>query len=77
MADDANGSAHEPDATGAGGRRPRSVPLALAGLAALAVAFWGLAGPDAFGSVDLRWVLVAIAAVIGVALVAVPGRRKR
>nr|WP_137725463.1 hypothetical protein [Prescottella subtropica] len=60
-------------------RRP-SLGLLLAGLAALLVSGWALIGPfslDALGHVEFRWIFVAVAVVIGAALVLSPARRTR
>lgn len=60
-------------------RRP-SAMLLLLGLAALGVSGWALLGPGTFSwltSFDGRWLLVAAAGVLGLALVLAPGRRRR
>ncbi len=57
----------------------RSPALAVAGLAALAVSLWALIGPGTLsfvGDVDVRWVFVGAAAVVGLVLVAIPARRR-
>ncbi|MDN5757758.1 MAG: hypothetical protein L0H59_04390 [Tomitella sp.] len=54
--------------------------MLLAALAAFAIAVWAIAGPFSLqflGSVDLRWALVAGAAVAGVLLVVGPRRKHR
>ena len=64
-----------------GVRRP-SVVLGAAGAVALLVSLTVLTGVgslvgSAIGGADGRWALVVLAAVVGVALVALPGRRRR
>lgn len=61
-------------------RRGPSIPMLLAALAAFAIAIWAIAEPfslEFLGSVDLRWALVAGAAVAGVLLVVGPRRKHR
>lgn len=61
-------------------RRGPSVLLLLAGLAALLVSGWALIGPFSLaplGNVEFRWILVAVALVVGAALVFSPGKRSR
>lgn len=78
MANDDGDSADRPGKNGGATRRHGpSIPLAFAGLAALAVGAWGLIGPDVLDSVDMRWVIVALAAAVGLVLVVVPGHKRR
>lgn len=61
------------------GRGP-SVLLLLAAIVALAVSGWALVGPfsvDFLTSLDMGWVLVGGAIVIGAVLVLLPARRSR
>ncbi|RVW05149.1 hypothetical protein [Rhodococcus xishaensis] len=60
-------------------RRRPSVGLLLAGVAALLVSVWALAGPfslEPLANVEFRWLFVALAVVIGAVLVLSPGRRR-
>jgi hypothetical protein len=60
-------------------RRGPSILLLLSAIAALVVSGWALVGPfslDFLATLDLGWILVAAAIVIGAILVLVPGRRK-
>lgn len=60
--------------------RGPSVMLLLLGLAALGVSGWALLGPGTFSwltSFDGRWLVVAVAGVVGLALVLAPGRRRK
>ena len=65
-------------ATAKPSRRP-SIGLFLAGLAALLVSVWALAGPfslEPLANVEFRWLFVVGAVVIGAVLVFSPGRRR-
>ncbi|MFD6895452.1 hypothetical protein ACFWB0_13025 [Rhodococcus sp. NPDC060086] len=60
-------------------RRGPSILLLLSAIAALAVSAWALVGPfrlDFLATLDMGWILVAAAIVIGAILVLAPGRRK-
>jgi len=59
-------------------RRRPSPLLLLSALVALVVSGWAMIGPfplDVFASVDLGWVLVGVALVVGAVLVLLPSRR--
>lgn len=58
-------------------RRGPSILLLLSAIAALLISGWALIGPFIFdfASLDLGWVLVATAVVVGLVLVVLPGRR--
>ncbi|EOM75538.1 hypothetical protein DW322_09780 [Rhodococcus rhodnii] len=75
MADDTN-TRHD---TRDSGRRPSLVLLAF-GIAALLVSGWALIGPLDLTGLDtgvLGWTVAGVAALVGIALVALPGRRGR
>ena len=62
----------------ANSRRP-AAGLLFAGLIALLVSAWSLIGPENFRSLDgapSKWIVVAVAVVVGLVLVFAPGRRK-
>ena len=63
------------------GTRKRPSPLLLlAGLAALLVSGWALAGPfslEPLANVEFRWLFVVVAVLVGVVLVFAPNRRKK
>ncbi|MFD1812842.1 hypothetical protein [Rhodococcus gannanensis] len=64
--------------TAATRRRP-SPGLLLAGVAALLVSLWAFVGPVGIGAVaggHAKWLLIAVAVVVGVVLVVSPTRRK-
>lgn len=55
-----------------------SVLLLLSSIAALLVSAWALVGPfqlDFVAALDMGWILVAAAVIVGVVLVVLPGRR--
>lgn len=61
-------------------RRGPSILMLLSAIAALAVSAWALIGPfslDSLANVEFRWLLVALAVVVGAALVFAPGKKKR
>lgn len=61
-----------------GKRKGPSAVLLLAGLVALLVSAWALAGPSAWGrlpDLHLGWLVVVAAVVVGLGLVFSPGRR--
>ncbi|MEE2034381.1 hypothetical protein Q8814_20050 [Rhodococcus sp. CC-R104] len=61
-------------------RRGPSLLLLLSALAALVVSGWALIGPfslEFVTNVDVGWVLVAAAVLVGAVLVLLPGRRGR
>ncbi|ANS27197.1 MULTISPECIES: hypothetical protein [Rhodococcus] len=62
------------------GTRKRPSPLLLlAGLAALLVSGWALAGPfslEPLANVEFRWLFVVVAVLVGVVLVFAPNRRR-
>ncbi|EKT81894.1 hypothetical protein WSS_A15419 [Rhodococcus opacus M213] len=62
------------------GTRKRPSPLLLlAGLAALLVSGWALAGPfslEPLAKVEFRWLFVLVAVLVGVVLVFAPNRRR-
>ncbi len=77
-ADNPETRADDESATGAASKRP-SMGLLLAGLAALLVSGWALAGPfslDWLTNVEFRWLFVVVAVVVGAILVFSPGRRR-
>ncbi|MDT2009647.1 hypothetical protein FXW78_48110 [Rhodococcus opacus] len=54
--------------------------LILAGVAALLVSGWALAGPfslEPLANVEFRWLFVLVAVLVGVVLVFAPNRRKK
>jgi len=60
-------------------RKRPSLVLLLAGLAALLVSGWALAGPfslEPLANVEFRWLFVLVAVLVGVVLVFAPNRRK-
>jgi len=60
-------------------RKRPSLLLLLAGLAALLVSGWALAGPfslEPLANVEFRWLFVLVAVLVGVVLVFAPNRRK-
>jgi len=60
-------------------RKRPSLLLLLAGLAALLVSGWALAGPfslEPLTNVEFRWLFVLVAVLVGVVLVFAPNRRK-
>jgi hypothetical protein len=60
-------------------RKRPSPLLLLAGLAALLVSGWALAGPfslEPLANVEFRWLFVVVAVLVGVVLVFAPNRRK-
>lgn len=62
------------------GRRGPSAPLLLAGLAALLISGWALAGPfdlSPLAEVEFRWLFVIVAVVVGLVLVFSPHRGKK
>ena len=61
-------------------RKRPSPLLLLAGLAALLVSGWALAGPfslEPLANVGFHWLFVVIAVLVGVVLVFAPNRRKK
>lgn len=61
-------------------RRGPSILMLLSAIAALAVSGWALIGPfslEPLANVEFRWLLVALAVVVGAALVFAPGKKKR
>ncbi|BAH54510.1 hypothetical protein [Rhodococcus opacus] len=61
-------------------RKRPSLLLLLAGLAALLVSGWALAGPfslELLANVEFRWLFVLVAVLVGVVLVFAPNRRKK
>ena len=55
-----------------------SPPLFVAGVGALLVSAWALAGGgEATSTLDLRWLFVAVALAVGVVLVVTPGPKDR
>jgi len=61
-------------------RKRPSPLLLLAGLAALLVSGWALAGPfslEPLANVEFRWLFVVVAVLVGVVLVFAPNRRKK
>ncbi|KAF0959762.1 hypothetical protein [Rhodococcus sp. T7] len=60
--------------------RKRTSPLLLfAGVAALLVSGWALAGPfslQPLANVEFRWLFVVVAVLVGVVLVFAPNRRR-
>ncbi|MEU5842933.1 hypothetical protein [Rhodococcus sp. NPDC047139] len=80
MADPDTGTQTEnrPGCTGCTRRGP-SLLLLLAALVALIVSAWAIIGPfplDFLANVDLGWVLVGAALLVGAVLVFLPNRRK-
>ena len=60
-------------------RKRPSPLLLLAGLAALLVSGWALAGPfslEPLANVEFRWLFVVVAVLVGVVLVFAPNRRR-
>lgn len=60
-------------------RKRPSPLLLLAGVAALLVSGWALAGPfslELLANVEFRWLFVIIAVLVGVVLVFAPNRRR-
>ncbi|MBO0855701.1 MAG: hypothetical protein J2P18_18275 [Nocardia sp.] len=58
-------------------RRRPSIPLLLGGILALLVSAWALIGPTAWPAhsiVPAGWIVVAVAVVVGIALVVTPRR---
>ncbi|WP_172650416.1 hypothetical protein [Rhodococcus opacus] len=67
------------DSAQTGTRKRPSPLLLLAGLAALLVSGWALAGPfslEPLANVEFRWLFVVVAVLVGVVLVFAPNRRR-
>ncbi|SDH84836.1 hypothetical protein SAMN05444695_103373 [Rhodococcus triatomae] len=68
------------DETPKTGRRRPSALLLLAGLAALVISSWALAGPfdlSPLADVEFRWLFVLVAVVVGLVLVFSPHHRSK